>query len=104
MSYRAAKTKFAQLMKTVELKRERHALTKYGIEAIVKVTGERLGMKSVVPRILRHSFATHMVENGADLRAVQLLLGHARLDSTQTCLDLGGTEVASTFASCHPRS
>ena len=100
MPYRVAKTKFARLMRTLELGRDRHALTKYGIEAIVRITGERLGIKGVLPRILRHSFATHLLENGADLKVVQVLLGHAHMGTTEAYLHVGGAEVATTFSGC----
>jgi site-specific recombinase XerD len=53
--------------------------------------------------MLRHSFATHLLERGADIRAIQELLGHSYLTSTQVYTRISNNAVASTFKKFHPR-
>ncbi len=64
-------------------------LTRQGFWLILKNYAEELGFSDLTPHTLRHSFAAHMVANGADLRSVQALLGHASLSTTQIYTQLG---------------
>jgi integrase/recombinase XerD len=64
-------------------------LTRQGFWLILKNYAEELGLNDLTPHTLRHSFAAHMIANGADLRSVQALLGHASLSTTQIYTQLG---------------
>jgi integrase/recombinase XerD len=60
--------------------------------------------KTVTPHLLRHTCATHLMQQGADIRAIQQLLGHVRLDSTALYTRVAPTDVKATHARCHPGS
>jgi integrase/recombinase XerD len=79
-------------------------LSRVGAWGIVKRAAERAGLtKRVTPHTLRHSFATHLLEGGADLRAVQEMLGHADLSTTQIYTHVDREYLRSVHKQFHPR-
>jgi tyrosine recombinase XerC len=80
-------------------------LTCRGIQKIVRQYLERVcSLKQMSPHVLRHTFATHMLDRGADLRAVQELLGHASLSSTQIYTHVTTDRLKKVYGQSHPRA
>lgn len=87
----------------VFLNRRGRGLTRHMIYHIIKEAGERAGIeKNISPHTLRHCFATHLVEGGADLRAVQELLGHASIMTTEIYTHINNEYLRSTIHKFHP--
>jgi len=89
---------------TLFLNRRGKALTRAMIFTIVKRLVEKANLqKNVSPHTFRHSFATHLLENGADLRAIQQMLGHESITTTEIYLHLDRSHLANTVQQFHPR-
>jgi len=79
-------------------------LTRDGIFKIVVFWGEQVGIRNLHPHALRHSFATHLLEGGADLRTIQEMLGHADITTTQIYTHVSRAHLREEYLSTHPRA
>ena len=80
-------------------------LTERGVELAVQKYAKQAGLeKRVFPHLLRHTFATHLLDGGADLRVVQELLGHANLSTTQIYTHISQSQARQVYTAAHPRA
>lgn len=89
---------------TLFLNRRGSQLTRAMIFTIIKDLAFKIGLnKNISPHTLRHSFATHLLENGADLRSIQLMLGHESITTTEIYVHLDRTYLTQVIHTFHPR-
>lgn len=79
-------------------------ISRQSVHTIVERYGRMVGITGLHPHTLRHSFATHVLEGGADLRIVQELLGHANISTTQLYTHIDRTHVRMAYLEAHPRA
>ena len=100
----AAASKRVTVVPAVFLNARGGRLTRQGAWGILQAAAERAGLADVSPHTLRHSFATHLLDGGADIRVVQELLGHASVTTTQVYTLITVDKLREVYAAAHPRA
>ncbi len=100
----AAATRRVSASPAVFLNARGGRLTRQGAWVVLKVAADRAGLGGVSPHTLRHSYATHLLDGGADVRVVQELLGHASVTTTQIYTMVTVDKLREVYSAAHPRA
>ena len=100
----AAATRRVSASPAVFLNARGGRLTRQGAWAVLKAAADRAGLGGVSPHTLRHSYATHLLDGGADVRVVQELLGHASVTTTQIYTMVTVDKLREVYSAAHPRA
>ena len=98
------KSGFAPISDEMFLTVKGKPLYRQAVYTVVRQTGERAGIKGLHPHTLRHTFATHLLDGGADLRALQEMLGHSDLSTTQIYTHMSKEHLREEYTAAHPRA
>ena len=100
-----ALSKFARLVPQKRLLQPMHArfLCVAAVARVIDKAALRANLGHVNTHMIRHSFATHLLDRGADIRLIQDLLGHSSLQTTQVYTRVSKTATARAYSKCHPR-
>ena len=105
MSFWEAKRQLASVLRHEHIIRpdRDHPLCPVSLQLAVSTVSRLAGLGHVTPRMLRHTFATHLLDRGADIGTIQELMGHAWIQTTQIYTQVSRQKLVRTFRECHPR-